>query len=85
MKITTPIQNRDRQKILNILDKAIRLDESYVEAYLKKAKILFLLEKSKEADMILQQILQDHKDSLKIKEDVASAYQKDEPQLAIFL
>ena len=46
---------------------------------------LSLLERSEYADIILQQILQDHKDSLKIKEGVTSAYQKDKPQLAINL
>ena len=73
------------QEILVLLDDAIRLDESYIDAKLKKAKIIFCLEKSEHANTILQGILKDHKDSLKIKEEVALAYAKYEQEIAIDL
>ena len=73
------------QTVLELLDHAIELDKSYVEAKLKKAKILFLLEKREKADRILKEILKDHKNSLKIMEEVAMAYSRNNPQKAINL
>ena len=78
----------DKEKgseVSDLLDEAINLDSSYFEAKLKKAKILFRQNEDKEAENVLQEILREHSDSLKIKEEVASAYSKRNPTMAIQL
>ena len=78
-------EKENGSEVLKLLDEAIDLDSSYFEAKLKKAKILFRLNEDKEAENVLQEILREHSDSLKIKEEVASAYSKRNPTMAIQL
>ena len=78
-------EKENGSKVLELLDKAIHLDSSYFEAKLKKAQILFRLNEDKKAENVLQTILREHSDSLKIKEEVASAYSKRNPTKAIQL
>ena len=75
----------DIWQIMDLLDEAIRLDSSYVEAKLKKAKILFEMEQHENAEMVLQEVLKEHKDSLKIKEGVAVAYKSNDPSMSLKL
>ena len=84
-KINDNFGNENGSEVLKLLDEAIDLDSSYFEAKLKKAKILFRLKENEEAEKVLQEILREHSDSLKIKEEVASAYSKRDPGMAIQL
>ena len=76
------------RRCIELLNTAIRLDDNYVEAKIKKAKILGGSSNTNEVDEardILESVLRNRRNSLKIKEAVADAYRQFDKERAIEL